>query len=128
MGWGMQGHSQDQCRVLYWSTHFRVHGEWHIVAASSSSSSKQQQHKNGYFQPVFRTIILKVPDDDQCVAQACVIQAFLAVSVEGCSSSGVLGLRNDCKWVFNEVSLTPWCHVVVHFNLDQEKHTDPARS
>ena len=38
----------------------------------------------------------------------------LGVSNEGRSSSTLTGLSNHCKWVFNEVSLTPWCHVVVH--------------
>ena len=40
---------------------------------------------------------------------------YAGVSNEGRSSSMAIGLSNDCKWVFNEVSLTPWCHAVVHF-------------
>ena len=36
---------------------------------------------------------------------------------EGGSSSTAIGLSNDCKWVFNDASLTPWCHVVVHFEV-----------
>ena len=60
----------------------------------------------------------------------------IGVSDEGRSSSMVIGLSNDCKGVFNGVSLTPWCHTVVHFevnmsrffNQDQENHKDPPRS
>ena len=37
---------------------------------------------------------------------------------EGGSSSIALGLSNDCKWVFNEASLTPWCHAVAHFQVN----------
>ena len=40
----------------------------------------------------------------------------VGVSNEGCSSMAI-GLSNDCKWVFNEASLTPWCHAVVHFEV-----------
>ena len=48
-----------------------------------------------------------------------------------------MGLSNDCKWVFNEASLTPWCHAVVHFEVKMsrfstkfraENHKDPTRS
>ena len=37
------------------------------------------------------------------------------VSNKDSSSFTVLGLSNDGKWVFDEASLTPWCHAVVHF-------------
>ena len=39
------------------------------------------------------------------------------ISNEGRSSSTAIGLSNDCKWVFNEMFPTPWCHAVVHFEL-----------
>ena len=38
----------------------------------------------------------------------------VGISNEGRSSSMAIGLSNDCKKVFNEVPLTPWCHVIVH--------------
>ena len=34
---------------------------------------------------------------------------------EGIYSSTIIAPSNDCKRVFNEVPLTPWCHVVVRF-------------
>ena len=30
----------------------------------------------------------------------------------------VIGLSNDCKWVFNEAALPPWCHAVAHFEVE----------
>ena len=36
---------------------------------------------------------------------------------EGRSSSIVIGLSNDCKWVFNEASPTLWCHAVVRLGM-----------
>ena len=41
----------------------------------------------------------------------------VGVTNEGWSSSTLIGLPNDCKWVFNEASLMPWCHAVVHFEV-----------
>ena len=38
-------------------------------------------------------------------------------SCEDCSSSAAIGLSNVCKGVFNEASLTPWCHAMVHFEV-----------
>ena len=42
---------------------------------------------------------------------------------EGCSSSTAIGPFNDCKWVFNEVSLTLWCHAVVHLEVTMGRFT-----
>ena len=42
-----------------------------------------------------------------------------AASNQHFSFSIVIGHYNDCKWVFNEPSCTPWCHVVVHMNEHQ---------
>ena len=41
----------------------------------------------------------------------------VGASDEGHSSSMVFGQSNDCKWVFNEVSLAPWCHAVVRLGV-----------
>ena len=59
----------------------------------------------------------------------------VSISNEGRSSSTAIGPANDCKWVFNEVPLTPQRHAVVHFegengpffNQFQETHEE-ARS
>ena len=40
---------------------------------------------------------------------------------EGRSSSIAIGLLNDCKWVFNKASPTPWCDVVVHFEVKMSR-------
>ena len=39
------------------------------------------------------------------------------VSNEGHSSSKMIGPSNDCNWLFSEVSLSPWCNEVVHFEV-----------
>ena len=44
----------------------------------------------------------------------------VGVCIEVRSSFIVIRLSNDCKLVFNEASLTLWCHVVVRF---EEKMT-----
>ena len=57
-------------------------------------------------------------------------------AIKGRSFSTAIGLSKDGKWVFIKASLTPWCHVVVQFevkmshffNQIHEKHKDPARS
>ena len=45
----------------------------------------------------------------------------VGVPNEGCSSSIAIGLSNDCKWVFNKASPTPWCHAVVHFEVKMSR-------
>ena len=45
----------------------------------------------------------------------------VGVSNEGHASSTAIGLSNDCKRVFNEASLTPWCHAVVHFEVQMSQ-------
>ena len=45
----------------------------------------------------------------------------VGVSNEVCSSSVAIGLSKDCKRVFNEASLTPWCHAVVHFEVKMSR-------
>ena len=27
----------------------------------------------------------------------------------------------ECKWAFNEASLTPWCHAVIHFEVKMSR-------
>ena len=39
----------------------------------------------------------------------------------GCPSSTSMGPSNDCKGVFNEASLTPWCHAVVHLEVNMSR-------
>ena len=41
-----------------------------------------------------------------------------SVSNDGRSCFKTIGQLNNCKRVFNEVSLTPWCHAVVHFEVE----------
>ena len=43
----------------------------------------------------------------------------VSISNEGRSSSILIGLSKDCKWMPHEAALTPWCHAVVHFELKQ---------
>ena len=40
---------------------------------------------------------------------------FVGVSMATPSYSTAIGLSNNCKCMFNEVSAAPWCHIVVHF-------------
>ena len=42
-------------------------------------------------------------------------RCHVGVFNEGCSSSTAIGRSDDCKWVLNEASLTPWCHAIVQF-------------
>ena len=62
--------------------------------------------KNGCFWAIIRTMVLKIQDDHRCAEQA--LQRGLLFFI-------AIGVSNDCKWVFNEVSRTPWCHAAVHF-------------
>ena len=39
----------------------------------------------------------------------------------GHSSSTKIGPSNDCKWVFKEASLMPWCHAVEHFEVKKNE-------
>ena len=32
-----------------------------------------------------------------------------------------IGLSKDGKWVFNKACTTPWCHVVVHFEVKMSR-------
>ena len=43
------------------------------------------------------------------------------VSNEDFSSSTGVGLSNRCQWMFNESSLMPWCHGVVHFETKMSR-------
>ena len=43
------------------------------------------------------------------------------VSKEGRSSLTTIGVSNDCKRVFKDVSLTSWCHAVVHFEVKMSR-------
>ena len=59
----------------------------------------------------------------------------VGVSNEGIFLSAAIWLSNDCKWVFTEASLTPWCHAVVYFEVKmgpfkhvQENQKDLPRS
>ena len=45
----------------------------------------------------------------------------IGVSDQGRSSSTVVQSSNDCKWVFNEASLTPWFHGVVHSEVKMSR-------
>ena len=33
----------------------------------------------------------------------------------------VIGLSSDVKWVFNKECTTPWCHAVVHFEVEKTR-------
>ena len=40
---------------------------------------------------------------------------------EGRCSSIVIGLSSDGKWVFNKACTMPWCHTVVHFEVNMSR-------
>ena len=84
---------------------------------------------------------MKVHDNYQCVMQASskraiVLAQWHEIIANGCSIGFIHGKgASNCPWMFNEASPTPWCHVVVHFEVKmnhfdqvQEDHRDPARS
>ena len=45
----------------------------------------------------------------------------VGISDEGGSSSTVIGLCNDCKWVFDKAYAMSWCHGVVCFQLTMSR-------
>ena len=51
----------------------------------------------------------------------------VGVSIEGCSFSTAIRLSNYCKWVFNEASLTPWCHAMVQFEAKMGRFSTKFR-
>ena len=42
---------------------------------------------------------------------------------EGRCPSIAIGLQNECKSVFNMACTMPWCHRVVHFEVDMSHFT-----
>ena len=72
--------------------------------------------KNSRFGAVFRTIVVKVPDDRRESSGRSPV-CEVGVSNENRSSSIAIGLSKACKWVFNQASSTLWCHTVVHFDV-----------
>ena len=45
----------------------------------------------------------------------------VGVCNEGRCSSMAIGLSNDGKWVFNKARTMPWCHTVVHFEVEMSR-------
>ena len=42
----------------------------------------------------------------------------------GRSSSTMIALSKECKWVFNKACTMPWCHAVVHCEVKMSCFTD----
>ena len=75
--------------------------------------------KNDRVQPVF------LEDHLKSLGQSPV--CYVGVSNEGCSLSTLIGASNDCKWVFNEASLMPWCQAVVYFEVQRSRFSTKVR-
>ena len=42
----------------------------------------------------------------------------LGVCYQGCCSSIAIGLSKECKLLFKKACTMPWCHTVVHFEVE----------